>query len=188
MSSNGHAASIIVVMPDPETGLLGVPIVKDPMYENPLMKFPGGKGKNEESASETASRELFEEIGILIPPKEFTTSKTIGQEQQRERSKYIGVGEDKKFVKTVYHMYWPYYHLLPTYQELLTVGNEGEKVYFLHLVDIPKLEDYFLNTHYEIFKQFCEYKMSEIANFYPRECFDNTNHSNDCAYLLWSLQ
>ncbi|NQV93280.1 NUDIX domain-containing protein [Candidatus Kaiserbacteria bacterium] len=62
--SNGIAAVVIAIGRD------GVALVKDPLWETPQWKFPGGKGVGNESPLDVAVRKLREETGVVPEPVE----------------------------------------------------------------------------------------------------------------------
>ena len=177
--SNGHASVVIVLMPDGD-GLLGIPIVRDPTHSKPLWKFPGGKGDENETGAETASRELEEETGIDVPASSFQTKNLIGSEKSKKRAVHT---PDGTFVETEYHLFYPYYILLPEFRELKEKGDEGEAVFFAHIQDILLSKEKFLADHYHLLIEFLEIRAVEMRNFFSELRIDFSKaHPANCAY------
>lgn len=61
--ARGQAVAVLIITPE------GIPLVRDPKKPPPVFwKAPGGRSRAEETAEETAMREIKEEIGISISP------------------------------------------------------------------------------------------------------------------------
>jgi 8-oxo-dGTP diphosphatase len=118
-SSLNYAVSVIVETPD------GIPLVSDPKKPIPrYWKFPGGRGEAHETPAETASRELMEETGVQIEPKDLTLL------HSEERSD---------------HNFFLFHIRLNSPVSLLQIGSEGENIRFFKHEDLKNMPDFFPN-------------------------------------------
>ena len=103
----------------------GIPLVRDPKKPAPVYwKLPGGRSEEGETAVECAVRELYEEIGLSLDPKDL---KEIYSENRGSHELVIYRAEIEK---------------LP---ELKEFGNEGEDIQIFSPKAILGMQDLFPN-------------------------------------------
>lgn len=103
-------------------------VVKDPSFNFPEWKFPGGHRGNGESIAEAASRELYEETGIRIPWRNLLP---LSSKKMSGHFKYVYLG------------------IVHSWKGLLKIGSDGEEVKLFTVGEIFKMRD-FLRPHKEV--------------------------------------
>lgn len=66
------------------------PLVREPEWDRLVWKLPGGRSEDSETPEETASRELFEEAGLSIPPEDL---KLVAEEDRDTHMFYLFMPE-----------------------------------------------------------------------------------------------
>lgn len=165
--SNGSAAIVWNIYPDPTNSYLVTPLVEDRQHPDPKLKLPGGRGEGLEMGPETASRENLEEVGIDIPvdtlshlkwelvyPEEFRHGKKIYPDSRKN------------------HDFYAYYMLFEENQVTLDRGEEGEyvEVHPLNHILNPRhpLRSRLLEIHAEIMEENFVFKIAgELKKSFP---------------------
>ncbi len=114
MQYSDYAVAVLVRSPQ------GVVLVRDPKFNRPLWKLPGGKSQPYELPNVAATRELLEETGINIPPFQLTFS------YNEPRTK---------------HTFVLYTAEVATLEGLKERGDEGEEVGVFSQKQLEEMED-----------------------------------------------
>ncbi len=124
-----HGAAVAVLIMTPE----GIPLIKDPKKPPPhYWKLPGGRSTGEETAEETALREIKEETGVSL-----------------ETSDLEVIYENDKGNHTLMFFKAELAKLPPLKKE----GNDGEEIGVFSSEEILSLQDFFPN-HLNIVKDY----------------------------------
>jgi ADP-ribose pyrophosphatase YjhB (NUDIX family) len=119
MQYSDYAVAVLVHSPQ------GVVLVRDPKFNRPLWKLPGGKSQPYELPNFAATRELLEETGVSVPPFQLSMA------YREPRAK---------------HTFVLYTATVESLAELKTEGDEGEEVGVFSQKQLEEMED-FLKPH-----------------------------------------
>ncbi len=116
-SNSRYAVAALIISPQ------GIPLVQDPKKPKPYYwKLPGGRSETQETAQQTAIREIKEETGLCLKPEDIE----LVYEEERES-----------------HTFYLFEANPTSIDGLKKIGNDGEEVKLFLPEEIKNLPDLF---------------------------------------------
>jgi 8-oxo-dGTP pyrophosphatase MutT (NUDIX family) len=177
---DNHAAIVWNIYPNKTGFRLVTPLVIDYSRERAMLKLPGGRAHERETAQQTAVRENFEEVGIAIPSITIDSREVSEIARPKWELEYPRTFESGKKIydnPSRNHEFYAFYYIFDEYQSTRERGAEGGEFVEVHtLNDILNpyhpLQNRILKTHLLIMVDNFVFKVAdELKKRFPPEFF-----------------